>query len=159
MRRSAIFLSVLAAVLLVTLSVPGGAQTTSTTTSSTTTTTTAPAAEPTVSGTVACAPATGYTITWTLDNPSASTVEFMGAEMSGAATGAVELAPSVIDPGGAMSGTATVVGSTKGTVTLAVSTLMGDAGSADFSGSVDLAGTCVPAAAAPAAQAAATFTG
>jgi hypothetical protein len=158
MRRSAIFLSVLAAVLLVTLSVPGGAQTTSTTTSSTTTTT-VPAADPTVSGTVACSPATGYTITWTLDNPSASTVEFMGATMSGAATGAVELAPSVIDPGGAMSGTATVAGSAKGTVTLAVSTLMGDTGSADFTGSVELAGTCVPAAAAPAAQAAATFTG
>jgi len=157
MRRIMVPLALLGALVAFVFVVPSGAQTIPPTT--TTTSTTAPSLpDLAVTGAVTCANSR-YTITWTLSNTSQTTVEFMGGQLSGAATGAVELSPSVINPAGTMTGVSTVAGGTKGAVTLSVSTLLGNLGPADYSGSVQLQGTCVQAAAAPQAQAKATFTG
>jgi len=151
MRRHLAFMAAFLSVAVVSLAVPSGAQTTSSTNQ---------VAPPklTVTGTVACTFRT-YAITWTLTNTSQTTVEFMGGVLSGAATGAVQFSPSVINHGATMTGVASVPGATKGTVTISVSTLVGNVGSADYPGSVQLAGTCAVASPAPATQAQAGFTG
>jgi hypothetical protein len=157
MRRTVAVLAVLSLGFVLALSAPSSAQTTIPPTTTTTTTVPTPP-DLTVTGTAVCA-TNAYTITWSLTDTSDTTVEFMGGELSGAATGPVDFSPSVIDPGGTMTGVVSVAGTTTGTVTVTVSTLIGNIGPADYTGTVTLAGTCVQAAAAPAAQAQATFTG
>jgi hypothetical protein len=156
MRRVLALLALMSSVALVGLAAPSDAQTIPPTTPPTTA-----AAPPdlAVTGVVACSTQSIYTITWTLTDTSPTTVEFMGGVMSGAATGSVEFSPSVINPGQTMTGVAAVPGATTGTVTLTLSTLIGDLGAADYTGSVQLEGTCQAAAPAPQTQAAVTYTG
>ncbi|HVN50188.1 MAG TPA: hypothetical protein VMT43_02085 [Acidimicrobiales bacterium] len=141
MRRLVVFFA-LTGMSLFGLGMPGSAQTS---------TTEATPPQLVVTGKATCLASGSYQLTWSLANSSTTTVEFMGAEMSGASTGPVELAPSVIHQGQSMFGQVTVPGSTKGTVTLKVSTLVGNIGSADYSGAVTLAGDCAtqPAQASP----------
>jgi hypothetical protein len=152
MRRHLALIAFVSAVAVVSFGVPSAAQTIPPTTA-------APAPQLAVTGVAACTTASSYKITWTLANTSQTTVEFMGGVMAGAASGAVQFSPSVINPGQTMTGLATVPGTTKGTVTITVSTLIGNIGPADYTGTVQLDGTCVTATPAPATQAPATFTG